>query len=259
MTRTKRLVQALSALLLVGCWSLATTVTGVIPSSALPGPTAVATGLYAVLTDVDFLSHMWTTVRRTILASLVAIPSGVAVGFAMGANARVKELLGPFIYGLYPLPGIALLPLVVLALGDERQAIVFLGALGGFFVLVWNAMSALQNIDRVYFDVARENGATTRWELFREVMLPGSLSYLLTGIRLCLSTALLVVISVEFITSRDGLGFFVWRAWQLYDLPELYAGVIVIGVLGIGVTYGLQWLYGWVVPWGQSVDDRTIV
>lgn len=257
--RTERLMQAVSVLALVVAWSLATTVTDVVSSTVLPGPAAVAASLLELLGEETFLSHVSRTLWRTGLAAAIAVPSGIAVGFAMGANERVKESLGPLLYGLYPMPGVALLPLVVLALGDEQQAVVFLGALAGFFVLVWNAMSALGNIDPVQFDVARDNGATSRYALVREVMLPGSLSYLFTGVRLCLSTALLVVVSVEFITARDGLGFFVWRSWQLYDLPEMYAGIVVIGALGIGVTYGLQRAYDVLVPWGGGVEERTVV
>lgn len=254
-----RVRQALSVLVVLVVWYLATTVFGVITSTALPSPVRIATSASTLLTDTSFLTHVSATARRTVIASLLAVPSGVVVGIAMGWDERVKEALSPLLYAIYPMPVIALLPLIGLAFGNNDRALIFVAALGGFFVLVWNAMTAVQGINTVYFDVARDNGATSAYAIFREVLLPGTLSLVFTGLRLCLSTALLIVISVEFITADTGLGFFVWQSWRLYRLPEMYSAILVIGLFGIVITYGLQSLHARLVPWQSDFEERVFV
>lgn len=256
---TERLLQALSAVVIVGCWHLVTVVFDIAPPTVLPAPADVALSLTTLLTDSAFQTHIWATVRRTVLSSLIAIPMGIAVGFAMAWNDRFKETVAPILYGIYPMPVIALLPLLIVISGSDQLALFFLAASGGFFVLVWNAMTALESIDQVYFDAARDSGATSTYALVREVMLPGALPYLFVGIRLCLSTALLVAISVEFITADSGLGFFVWQSWRLYDLAQMYAAIVVIGALGVAITYGISRLHTILVPWETAVDHRSLL
>ncbi|MEF8781117.1 MAG: ABC transporter permease subunit, partial [Haloferacaceae archaeon] len=108
----------------------------------------------------------------------------------------------------------------------------------------------------VYVDVARDNGATSTYALFREVLLPGSLPIVFTGLRLGVSTSFLIVISVELIAGNDGLGYFLWVSWNTYQLHELYAALVVVGAFGILITYGLERLQRYLVPWNADVDAR---
>jgi len=255
-TRLNRLRQAVSVLVVLATWHLLTAVTGVISTAALPAPAGISRRTVELLGESSFRAHISATAWRTLLASLIAVPAGVGVGFAMGLNERVKAVVAPVLYALYPMPSIALLPLLLLVIDSKSWTIIFLGAVGGFFVLVWNAMTAVEEINSVYFDVARDNGVESRYALFRELLLPGALSGLFTGIRLCLSTALLIIISVEFITADQGLGYFVWRAWGLYELSDMYGAVIVIGALGVVITYGIGQLQRRLLPWQTDTDDR---
>lgn len=259
MMNTTRLRQLTSVIVVIAVWQLATGVSGILDPSVLPPPFRIGVSLILLLTDSQFITHVFTTLRRTVIATIIAIPAGTVVGIAMGWDDRVKAVLSPILYALYPMPVIALLPLLLIIFGSGDLALIFLATLGGFFVLVWNAMTAVGNIDVVYFEVARDNGATSTAGLFREVLLPGSISLIFTGLRLCLSTTLLIVIATEFISANNGLGFFLWQSWRTYLLAEMYAGVFVIGIIGICVTYGLQRLRVYLVPWESTFEERIFV
>lgn len=251
--------QAASVLVVLVAWQLATGVFGVPDSSVLPPPSSIAVSLVALSTDWQFLSHTLTTLWRTAVASAIAIPAGIGVGIAMGWDERMKRALSPVLYAIYPMPVIALLPLLLVVFGTGDRALIFLAALGGFFLLVWNAMTAVGNIEPVYLEVARDNGVTSTVELFREVLLPGSISLIFTGLRLCLSTALLIVVAAEFITANSGLGFFLWQSWRTYMLAEMYAAVVVVGAFGIAITYGLQRVHARFVPWESDFEEQLFV
>lgn len=252
--RRKHAIQLSSAIAVLLAWQLSVGSLGIVPPNVLPTPVAIAANTAALATDGRFLAHAAATVRRTVAASLFAATFGILVGLAMGWNDTLRALFGPLFSALYPLPVVALLPLLLLIFGRGDAALVFTAAFGGFFLVLWNAMDAAGGIEAVYFDVARDNGATSTYALFREVLLPGSLPIVFTGLRLGLSTSFLIVISVELIAGNDGLGYFMWVSWNTYQLPNLYASLVVIGAFGIAITYGLEYLHGYLVPWNVDAD-----
>lgn len=240
-------------------WQLAVGVFGAVSPSVLPAPTAIGSRTVVLLADPSFLAHVAATVRRTIIASAFAAGFGVVIGVAMGYSDTVRALLGPIFSALYPLPVVALLPLLLLVFGRGDAALIFTAAFGGFFLVAWNAMSGAGGIESVYVDVARDNGATSTYALFREVLLPGSLPVVFTGLRLGLSTSFLIVISVELIAGNNGLGYVMWVSWNTYRLADLYASLVVIGALGMVITYGLASLQRVLVPWDEDTPRRKLI
>lgn len=252
------LYQTLSVGVLVGLWQLVLHLE-LVHAAVLPAPTTILASTVALLGDGEFLRHFSTSMTRTVVAGGVAVMSGTVIGLAMGWNTTVRALLQPPISALYPLPVIALLPLLVLAFGSSETALVFTAAFGGFFLVVSNAKNGATRIEQVYLDAARDNGATSTYQLFREVLLPGSLPLLFTGVRLGVSTSFLIVISVELIAGGEGLGYLMWVAWNTYALEELYGTIVVIGLVGVAITYGLEYLQHRLVPWtGGSTGGSFI-
>lgn len=246
---TDRIYQTLSLVAAVLAWQLAVGVFGVVSPEVLPPPAAIFERTLALLGEQSFLGHIAATVERTILASALATVFGVTVGVLMGWNDTIKSLLGPLFSAVYPIPVIALLPLVVLVFGTDGSALVFTAALGGFFVVLWNAMNGARQIRSLYFDVATDNGATSSVTVFREVLLPGSMPAIFVGLRLAMNTALLVVISAELLAGGRGLGYYLWVSYQTYSLGDVYATLVVIAVIGVGITYGLRWVGDRLITW----------
>jgi len=253
-----RFYQACSLAVPLVVWQLAAGVFGIIDPSLLPPPAAIVETTASLLTQAGFRADVLVTIQRTLVASIGGSTLGTIVGLAMGWNPRVKAVLSPLAAAIFPLPMIALLPLVILLLGSTETALVVTAGLGTFFVVLWNAMDGASGIENVHVEVARDNGATSTYRLFREVLLPGSLPLVLVGLRLGLSTSLLIVVAVELVAGGSGLGSFLWVAWMSYDITNLYAGLVVSGVLGMTFTYGLAAVEHRLVPW-HAGNHRTVV
>jgi NitT/TauT family transport system permease protein len=231
---------------------------GVVSPSVLPPPAIIAQRTVRLLGEPAFLEHLFSSVRRTVIAAGVAAVLGVPVGFAMAANRRIRNTLSPVISAIFALPVIALFPLLILILGSNEAAIVFTAAVGSFILLVWNARNGADAIDPAYLEVAADQGATSRVALLREVWLPGSLPLVLVGLRLGLSMSLLIVTGVEFVAGNRGLGYVLWISWQTGLEPKMYATLVVIGIVGGLIAVGLARLRRRVIPWDRA-NSRTIL
>lgn len=256
---TDRLYQGLSFAATLLVWELAAGVTGLFSPEILPPPLVIAEHTAAALADGQFLGHVVATVGRTLLAAAIASVSGTVVGLAMGWNRYVKAVLSPLAAAIFPLPMISVFPLLVLFVGSTERALIVTTALGSFFLVLWNARDGARNVESVHVDVARDNGATSVYALFREVLLPGSLPLILTGVRLGVSTSLLIVVTVEFVAGGDGLGYVLWTSWMSYRIPELYAALVVVGALGALSTYGFASLQSKLVPWSTTPRRETVL
>lgn len=261
MTRD-HLYQLWSVALVVSGWQLVTGVVPLVHTAILPPPSSILVHTAALLGDGQFVGHLGVTLWRTVLASIAAAAVGIPLGIAMGWNDTAKALFAPLLAAIYPLPVIALLPLLMLLLGSGDTSLVFAAALGGFFLVLWNAMTGASTIRSIYLDVAADNGATAGTTVFREVLLPGALPMILVGVRLCLSTALLIVISAELLVGDAGLGYFLWVSYRTYTLTDVYGTLVVVGLVGVVITYGIAWISGYLVPWaptnGRTGVDRPL-
>lgn len=252
-----KLTRTLSLLAPVALWQGAVSA-GLVSPTVIPPPTVIGTRTVTMMTEGEFLGHLFATLRRTALAAGGSALFGVPIGFAMAGNRRVRNVLSPVISTIFALPVIALFPLLVLVFGSTEAALVFTGAVGSFVLIVWNARNGAKAIDPAYVEVARDNGANSRMALLREVWLPGALPLVFVGLRLGLSMSLLIVTAVEFVAGGDGLGYVLWISWQADVLPDLYATLVVVGAIGIAITYGLSLLRTRLIPW-EALGDRTVM
>ncbi|MFW6458345.1 MAG: ABC transporter permease [Halodesulfurarchaeum sp.] len=231
---------------------------GIVSTAVLPPPIAIAGRTVTLFGEAGFLEHLIATLRRTALASVFATFGGSLVGFAMAAHRTVRAVLSPVVAAIFALPVVAMFPLVILVLASEGAAIVFTAAVGSFILVVWNARNGARSVDPVFLEVARDNGARSPLALLREVWLPGALPLVFVGARLGLSMSLLIVVAVEFIAGNDGLGYVLWISWQAYQLPGLYATLVVVGGIGLAITEGLARLRERVIPWDQNGHDVVV-
>lgn len=223
---------AATAALLVAWQALAL----LVASPILPGPWTV------VLTMIDkgpgrlgqhFLASAW----RVMLSTGIAIALGAPLGLALGQSAGLNRLVSPLIYILYPIPKIVFLPLVLLFLGIGDTAKVFIIALILFFqvlVVVRDAAAGLRP-ELVYS--VRSLGAG-RLALFRFVYLPATLPAVLTALRLSIGTAVAVLFFTESFATSVGLGYYIIvETWTRLAYAEMYAGVVAMSLLGLGLYF----------------------
>ncbi len=178
---------------------------------------------------------------------LGALP-GLALGVAAGVSRTVRELTYPLATALYVVPRIAMLPLVLVAMGINDEARVFMVAFSVFFIVFFSALTGVEQVDRGFIDAARAFGAG-RLRLGVTVLLPGAAPAVFSGLRVAMGFALIVIVGTEFLASNDGLGARIWTSYQIFDFTSMYAGIIAVTVLGVVLAWALlaaEWL---LVPW----------
>jgi len=197
-------------------------------------------------------SHVNATVLRILAGFVCGSIPGLLVGVFMGMNRIVRTMLDPVISATYVVPKITILPLMMLIFDPfgETYQIVTVG-IGVFFLVLINTMTGVRDIDPIFLEAARNYGAN-RLQLFRHVIIPGALPFIFAGLRLGLGVGLVLVIAIEFLRGVKGVGYITWYFWEIMVVENMYGGLIIIMVLGILTTLGLQRLERWVIPWQRE-------
>ncbi len=243
---------AAAAVLAVAGWELLSR-KGVLNPAYFPPASQVAAALAEGLSAGELVPHVAATLGRLVLAFLLAAAPGLLVGVCMGLSDPVRRVLDPYVALLYPIPKVALLPLMLILFGVGERAFVVTGAFTAFFQVVVNTMDGIRQVEPSLLEVGRNYGASGL-RLVRKVVLPAALPSILTGLRLGLGLTLVTVVAVEFAIAKSGLGHVVWSSWQTLTTPRMYAAFVVVGFLGLLLTRGLKRLQDRLLAWQVSVD-----
>ena len=210
------------------------------PGQILPGPISVAAGIVELLQHGLLLKYIVASLFRVtwgfVLAVIVAIPLGLTLGWYQ----RGEMAFNPLIQIFRPISPLAWIPIAILWFGVGDLASIFLIFVGCFFPLLLTAMSAVHNIPAVYINAGRNFGLSSGAFVSR-VLYPAVIPQLLTGMRITLGIAWLVVVAAEMIAVNSGLGFLIVdarNAGNRYDL--VVAGMVIIGVIGLLLDMGMR-------------------
>ncbi|HYW60544.1 MAG TPA: ABC transporter permease, partial [Xanthobacteraceae bacterium] len=176
---------------------------------------------------------------------------GIVLGFAMANSATAKRALQPWISGLYATPTIALAPLFILWLGIGIWSKVLVVIFLVLFPVTINTEAGLRTTSERLIEMLRSFGATPR-QIFFKVSLPSAVPFILAGLKLGIGRGLIGVVVAELFGSRAGLGRLIAQSADAFNMPELFAGVIVLAVAGITLTAGFGWLENRLVPWTKD-------
>jgi NitT/TauT family transport system permease protein len=220
-----------------------------------PVPSLIAVAFFTMVADGEIQANLSITLFRVFAGFLIGTIPGIAVGLLMGASEKIRLLLDPVVAAIYPIPKLAIFPLFMIIFGIGELSKIMAVAIGCFFLVLINAMAGVRNINRVYFEVAKNHGANKR-QLFSRVILPASLPMIFTGIRLALGTSLIVVVGVEFVSANYGIGALIWNAWETFEIEKLYVGIFLCAVLGILFTVVLKWAEVRITPWFGHMAHR---
>ena len=117
-------------------------------------------------------------------------------------------------------------------------------------------MQGVANIDRIYLDVARNFGAS-RWQAYRLIAMPAALPFIFTGCQLGIGMALIVVVVAEQFGTKMGLGYLIWRSWQVFEVRDMFVGLMMVALLGYGIQLAMAALEGWVIRWKPKASARA--
>lgn len=245
-----RLLYFISPLALILIWELLV-LTDVLDRRFFPPPTETIARLIELIQDGRLVTATIVTLRRMAIGFVLAAVPAVLLGLLMGMNRTTRIILSPLVYALYPVPKIALVPMVVILFGIGETSKYAIVVISVFFLVAINTLAGVLNIEQRYFDIARNNGAKG-WDLVWSVAVPASLPNILTGINLGIGFALTVIVGTELLLPQGGIGALIWQSYQLYDIATIFAGLIVVALLGWLFNTLMLELERQLIPWRAS-------
>lgn len=254
MAKRERALAVASPLAVFLLWELMAAM-DLIDTRVLPAPTTVLSTMFMMFRDEGLLDQTASTAVRFAAGMVAGVVPGVLIGLTMGLFKWVRAVANPLVALFYPIPRIALFPLVLILVGINETSNVIMIALGPFFTMLISAMYAVLNIDQIYRDVAR-NFQTGTFHLYVMVTFPASLPALMSGLRISVGLALLGTVAVEFLVSDSGLGHVIWNSWQVLSLQRSMAGLVVSAIFGFGVYLSMDLLERNLVPWKQGSSQK---
>src|SRR5205807_393868 len=161
--------------------------------------------------------------------------AGLAVGLALGANRLLGRAFEPYLYYLGPTPKIIFFPVMIMWFGVGPGSKVAMGAISCFFPIALSTAAGMRQIDQVLIRVGKSFRANT-WQMVTKIYLPAMRHPIINGVRLGLGVAIIGTLLAELKLSNRGIGFLIIQAYSLFDMPRMYAMLIVLFVLAIGVN-----------------------
>ncbi|MDE1852428.1 MAG: ABC transporter permease [Thaumarchaeota archaeon] len=214
-------------------------------------PLLVESAFVNLATTTSFLTDLLTTLRDFSIGYVVAAALGITLGMAMARWKTVETALDPYVNALYSTPYVALAPLFVIWFGigfTELLAVVILSAV---FVILINAFSGAKNMSKAYVETGRAFGLSGL-QLFRKVILPGTLPYIITGLRLGIGRGFVGVIVAELLVRLDRLGFLMVYYSELLEVAPGLAIAVTLGLIGLLMTEGLKKIEAMLSPWRSA-------
>ncbi|MGC1443903.1 MAG: ABC transporter permease [Xanthobacteraceae bacterium] len=217
----------------------------------LAGPSQIAVAIYHLAMTGELWHHIGVSAAEFALGYVVASILGIALGLAMASSATMKQALQPWVSGLYATPTIALAPLFILwfGIGIWSKVIVVISLV--LFPVAINTEAGLRTTSERLIEMLRSFGATKR-QIFLKVSLPSAVPFILAGLKLGIGRGLIGVVVAELFGSRAGLGRLISQSADAFNMPELFAGVVILAVAGIVMTAGFSRLEGKIVPWTRE-------
>jgi NitT/TauT family transport system permease protein len=235
-------------LALFAVWSMAAAGDWV-SGNLLPGPIATFSSLWQSLATGDMISDATATLKLTLTAFVIAGVLGVPMGIVLGSSKKIYRSVEFVIDFFRSTPVTAMFPLFLLIFGIDDSSKISVAAFAAWLVLLFNVAYGVMNAGETRVLAAKVMGAS-RWRIFKDVMFYDSLPQTFVGIRMAVSMGLVVIIVAEmFIGSIHGMGHRIIDAQQVYDLEDMYASILVTGIIGYGLNLLFLGLERWLVHW----------
>jgi len=217
----------------------------------LAAPSEIAAATYHLAVTGELWRHIAVSAAEFALGYAIGSVLGVALGLAMASSETVKNACQPWVSGLYATPTVALAPLFILwfGIGIWSKVLVIVSLV--LFPVTINTEAGLRTTSERLIEMLRSFGATPR-QIFFKVKLPSAVPFILVGLKLGIGRALIGVVVAEFFGSRAGLGRLISQSSDAFNMPELFAGVVVLAIAGIVMTAGFSKLEERLVPWTKD-------
>ena len=228
------LLRAAIVLALLAIWELLAH-SGWLYRDVVPSLVSIARAIVDLLLHQEYYYNLAVTAGEIGLALLIGGGSGLAVGLVLGANRFLSKAFEPYLYYLGPTPKIIFLPICIMWFGVETPSKIALGTFSCFFPVALSVAAGMRGIDKVLIRVG-ESFRAGPWQMVVKIYLPAMRHPIINGIRLGLGVALIGTLLAETKLSNKGIGFLIINAYSTFDMPRMYAMLIVLFVLAIGAN-----------------------
>lgn len=234
-----------AALIAIAEWG---TRQGWISALTLPKPSDVLETFEQLYSSGLLFKHLLPSLSRLAVGAAVGASLGIGVGILIGLFSYIRSGMVPVIAAIFPIPKIALLPLFVIWFGIGEGSKYALIAFGTFTPTVVATYGAVDNVDRTLIRMGQSFGLS--WlSIVRKIVLPGAMPGILSGLRISLAIAIILLVAAEMLGAEYGIGAYILEAGSLYDLERLFVGVVILSVLGVLVSAAIglieRRLLGW--------------
>jgi ABC-type nitrate/sulfonate/bicarbonate transport system permease component len=214
----------------------------------IPAPTDIAVRYWRMLVSGELATHTGVTLVRVFAGFIIGAVPGVAMGLLMAMFRPVRIFFDPLIATLFPIPKIALMPLLLLAFGFGDASKIALVAIAVFFPVIVNTYVGAANIEKIYWDVAKNYGAS-QTVMFTRIVFFGALPMIFAGLRIALAVSFIVLVAAEFVATKSGIGYLIWNSWELLQVDIMFVGIVTVGILGLITSALFQEIERKVIPW----------
>ncbi len=211
------------------------TQSGWITPLTLPKPSDVLATFGELWQSGLLMKHLAPSLTRLVVGAALGVSIGMSVGVLIGLFSYVRAGLVPLVAALFPIPKIALLPLFVIWFGIDEGSKYALIAFGTFTPTVVATYGAVDNVDRALIRMGQSFGLSW-FSIVRKIVLPGAMPGILSGLRISLAIAIILLVAAEMLGAEYGIGAYILQAGSLYDLERLFAGVVILSLLGVVVS-----------------------
>jgi ABC-type nitrate/sulfonate/bicarbonate transport system permease component len=236
-------------------WEIASR-SGWIDSAYFPAPSHVLAKVAQLASEGVLWTNLSISLERVLAGFILGVVVGTAVGMVMGMSRLVRAALDGLLTAMYMIPKLAIFPILLLIFGLGETPKVLMIGITIFFFTWLQTMAAFSTTPRGYEEAARSFGAS-RFQQILHVEFPSALPAMMNALRLNIGVAMLMVVSIEFVSAREGIGWLIWSSWSLLATEQMYAGIITVSTTGVLLTMAVKLLGKWLVPWASDRSGQT--
>ncbi|WP_437909136.1 ABC transporter permease [Sorangium sp. So ce327] len=249
-------LRALSVAACVGLWQWASMTRadlGVVTFLNVPAPTDVLGAARELFASPKLWQHLGNSVFRVLAGFAAAGVTGVVLGLLIGRSRLAEDTLLPPLEILRPIPGVAWLPLAILMFPSAELSMIFITTMGALFPILIATIHGVGALDPRLIASSRSLGARPL-RLFLEVVLPGALPSIVTGMSIGMGTSWFCLVTAEMIGGQYGIGYFTWESYNLQRYPDIVLGMLLIGLLGMLSSALVLRVGAWLTPWQEPQE-----
>jgi NitT/TauT family transport system permease protein len=247
-------IRAVALIAFIGLWQIAsaTKLHFIMNFTYVPAPTTVARSAVEFVLSPKSPHHVINSVRRVLVGFGLSVLVAVPLGLAIGRSRLVEDIVLTPLELMRPIPGVAWIPLAILMFPTSEQSMIFICFIGALFPILLSTVHGVENLDRKLVYAAQTLGAKN-WHIFTEVVFPGALPSIVTGLSIGMGISWFLVVTAEMIAGRFGVGYFTWEAYTLQNYSDIVVGMLVIGLLGMTSSVLVKSLGARLMPWHRHL------